>query len=129
MLHDNFYLLKPLTLQINSHETNHKRKEISPVNGTHLWHLRLGHINLERIHSMVTGGLISLLNMTALPIGEPCLEGKMTLRPFKAIGYRPKRYWIWYTPIFVGLCPPVQEEGTSTSSHSLMITQGTNIST
>ena len=32
MLHDNLYLLKPLTLQINSHETNHKRKEISPVN-------------------------------------------------------------------------------------------------
>ena len=32
MLHDNLYLLKPLTLQINLHETNHKRKEISPVN-------------------------------------------------------------------------------------------------
>ena len=32
MLHDNLYLLKLLTLQINSHETNYKRKEISPVN-------------------------------------------------------------------------------------------------
>ena len=49
MLHDNLYLLKPLTLQVNSHKTNHKRKEISPVNQTHLWHLRLGHINIERI--------------------------------------------------------------------------------
>ena len=28
MLHDNLYLIKPLSLQINSHETNHKRKEI-----------------------------------------------------------------------------------------------------
>ena len=46
MLQDNLYLLEPISLQINSHETNHKRKEISPVNQTHLWHLRLGHINL-----------------------------------------------------------------------------------
>ena len=74
MLHDNLYLLKPLTLQVNSHETNHKRKEISPVNQTHLWHLRLGHINLERIRRMVTGGLISPLEMTDLPECEPCLE-------------------------------------------------------
>ena len=26
MLHDNLYLLKPLTLQINSYETNHKER-------------------------------------------------------------------------------------------------------
>ena len=56
MLHDNLYLLKPLTLQINSHKTNHKRKEISPVNQIHLWHLRLCHINLERIRRMVMLG-------------------------------------------------------------------------
>ena len=49
MLSDNLYLLKLISLQINSHETNHKRKEIFPINQTHLWHLRLGHINLERI--------------------------------------------------------------------------------
>ena len=90
MLHDNLYLLKPLSLQINLHESNHKRKEISPVNQTHLWHLRLGHINLERIHRMVIGGLLSPLDVTALPICEPCLEGKMTMRPFKAKGYRAK---------------------------------------
>ena len=28
--------LEPISLQINSHETNHKRKEISPVNQIHL---------------------------------------------------------------------------------------------
>ena len=90
MLCDNLYLLEPKSLQINSHETNHKRKEISPVNQTHLWHLRLGHINLERIRRMVTGGLISPLDVTALPVCEPYLEGKMTMRPFKAKGYRAK---------------------------------------
>ena len=36
MLQDNLYLLKPISLQINSYETNHKRKKISPVNQTHL---------------------------------------------------------------------------------------------
>ena len=123
MLSDNLYLLEPISLQIYSHETNHKRKEISPVNQTHLLHLRLGHINLERIRRMVTSGLISPLDVTALPVCEPCLEEKMTMKPFKAKGY-----WIWYTSIFVGLCPPVQEEGMSISSHSLIITQGTDTS-
>ena len=44
MLCDNLYLLDPKSLQINSHKTNHKRKKISTVNQTHLWHLRLGHL-------------------------------------------------------------------------------------
>ena len=83
MLYDNLYLLEPKTLQIYSHETNHKRKEISLVNQTQHWHLRLGHINLERIRRMVTGGLIGPLDLTDLPECEPCLEGKMTMRHFQ----------------------------------------------
>ena len=71
MLSDNLYLLEPISLQINSHESNHNRKEISPINQTHLWHLRLGHINLERIHRMVTGGLINPLDVTALLVCKP----------------------------------------------------------
>ena len=90
MLSDNLYLLEPILLQINSHESNHKRKEIFPVNQTHLWHLRLGHINLERIRRMVTGGLLSPLYVTTLPVCESCLEEKMIMRPFKAKGYRAK---------------------------------------
>ena len=78
MLSDNLYLLEPISLQINSHETDHKRKEIFPVNQTHIWHLRLGHINLERICRIVTGGLISPLDVIALLVCEPYLEGKMT---------------------------------------------------
>ena len=38
ILQDNLYLLEPISLQINSHETNHKRKEIfqlsKPIFGT-----------------------------------------------------------------------------------------------
>ena len=88
MLLDNLYLLEPISLPINSHESNYKRKEISPINQTYLWHLRLGHINLERICRMVIGGLISPLDVTALLVCEPCLEGKMIMRTFKAKGYR-----------------------------------------
>ena len=39
---------------------------------------------------MVTGGLISPLDVTDLPDCEPCLEGKMTMRPFKVKGFRAK---------------------------------------
>ena len=54
MLTDNLYLIEPNTpLCINSHKSNHKRKESSSINQTHLWHLRLGHINLDRIHRLV----------------------------------------------------------------------------
>ena len=35
-LSDNLYLLEPISLQINSHESNYKRNEIFPVNQTHL---------------------------------------------------------------------------------------------
>ena len=35
-------------------------------------------------------GHINPLDVIALPVCEPCLEGKMTMRPFKAKGYRAK---------------------------------------
>ena len=54
MLIDNLYILEPIShLQVNSHESNHKRKEPSSVNQAQLWHIRLGHINLYRIHRLV----------------------------------------------------------------------------
>ena len=57
MLIGNLYLIEPnIPLSINSHESNHKRKEPSSINLTHLWHLRLGHINLDMIRRLVTSG-------------------------------------------------------------------------
>ena len=69
---------------------NKKRKEPSPVNQAQLWHLRLDHISLDKIHRLVTSGHISPLDVIALPLCELCLEGKMTMRSFKAKGYRAK---------------------------------------
>ena len=60
------------------------------VNQAQLWHLRLGHVNLDRICRLVTSGYLSPLDVNALPVCEPCLVGKMTMRPFKAKGYRAK---------------------------------------
>ena len=67
---DNLYLLNPISpmQQINSNESNLKRKVPSLMNQTQLWHLRLGHINLDRIYRLVTSGHLSSLDVTALPI-------------------------------------------------------------
>ena len=71
MLVDNLYILEPIChVQINSIESNHKRKEPSSVNQTQLWHLRLGHINLDRIRRLVTSGHLSPLDVNALSICE-----------------------------------------------------------
>ena len=60
------------------------------VDQTQLWHLRLGHINMDRIRRLVTSGHLSPLDVIALPVCEPCLEGKMTIRLFKAKGHKAK---------------------------------------
>ena len=60
---------------------------------------------------------------------NPCLEEKMTMRPFKAKDYRAKEV---LDLVHTDLCGPMStntKEGTSISSHSLMITQGTDTST
>ena len=67
---------------------------------------------------MVTGGLLIPLDVTALLICEPCLEGKMTMRPFKAKCYRAKEV---LNLVHTDLCGPM-----SISSHLLMIAQGTS---
>ena len=56
----------------------------------YLWHLRLGHINLDRINRLVKDGPLRKLNVGTLPVCESCLEGKMTNRPFSAKGERSK---------------------------------------
>ena len=53
---------------------------------------------------MVTNGHISPLDVNALPVCEPCLEGKMTMRPFKAKGYRAKEV---LNLVHTDLCGPM----------------------
>ena len=62
-----------------------KRKEPSS-NPTRLWHMRLGHINLNRITRLVKEGILSNLVLQLMEVCESCLEGKMTKMPFRAKG-------------------------------------------
>ena len=53
-----------------------KKQNISDDNYKYLWHLRLGHINLDRINRLVKDGPLRDLNVGTLPVCESCLEGK-----------------------------------------------------
>ena len=92
-LMNNHYFLSPLSYDINAieiveNEHNHLAKKRKVSNETYLLHLRLGHINPNRIHGLVKSGILNSLAFEPIPMCESCLEGKMTKRPFKAKGYR-----------------------------------------
>ena len=69
-------------------ETQNKRQNVS--SNTFLWHLRLGHINLNRIRRLVKSRLLSQLEDNSLPPCDSCLRGKMTKRSFTKKGLRAK---------------------------------------
>ena len=75
-----------ITEIVDKHDHLAKKRKVS--NETYLWHLRLGHINPNRIHVLVKSGILTSLDFEPIPVCESCLEGKMTKRPFKAKGYR-----------------------------------------
>ena len=67
-----------------------KKQKISHDDDTYLWHLKLGHINLDRINRLVKDGPLIELKVGTLSVCESCLEGKMTKRPFSTKGERAK---------------------------------------
>ena len=91
------YVLRPNERSLNNselfkveHPRSNKRQKVSHSDNAYLWHLRLGHINLDRINRLVKDGPLRKLNVSTLPVCESCLEGKMTKRPFSAKGERSK---------------------------------------
>ena len=74
-------------LDNNSHVKSLKRKFPS-TSVAYLWHLRLGHINSNRIQRLIKDGLLEPLDFDGFPVCESCLEGKITKRPFNAKGRR-----------------------------------------
>ena len=67
-------------------EPTPKRRKVFNKNEIYLWHLRLGHINIDRIERLVKNGPLRKSKVSTLPVYESCLEGKMTKRPFSAKG-------------------------------------------
>ena len=57
-------------------------------NPTRLWHMRLDYINLNRINRLVKEGILGDLVLQPMEVYKSCLEGKMTKRPFPAMGNR-----------------------------------------
>ena len=55
---------------------------------TYMWHLRLGHININRINRLANDGSLRELTVQTLSVCESYLEGKMTKRLFFAKGQR-----------------------------------------
>lgn len=89
---NDLYCLSPLSYDANNFDIEddkhwyiaNKRKIL---NDTYLWHLRLCHINPNRIHGLVKSE-ISSLDYEPIPICKSFLEGKLTKMPFKAKWYR-----------------------------------------
>ena len=91
------YVLRPTEQSLNKselfkveHHKSNKCQKVSHSDNMYLWHLRLGHINLDRINEFVKDGPLRKLNVGTLPVCESCLEGKMTKRPFSAKDERSK---------------------------------------
>ena len=78
ILEDNLYKLRPTRVNFVLNTEIFRRAKVS--SNAYLWHLRLGHINLNRIGRLVKTGLLSRLEDNSLPPCESCLEGKMTKR-------------------------------------------------
>ena len=68
-----------------------KKAKVSHDSETYLWHLRLGHISLDRINRLTKDGPLKELTVGSLPICESCLEGKMTKRPFTTKALRAEK--------------------------------------
>ena len=100
-----------------------KRQKTDSDSETYLWHLRLGHIGLDRINRLVKDGPLRELSIGSLPVCESCLEGKMTKRPFSAKGSRATEpLQLVHTDVAVYLMYK-QEEVMNISSLSLTIIQ------
>ena len=85
---NNLFYVKPIIPTIYDTELNDdsirdsKRLRLDPIDQTYKWHLRLGHISLDKIKRLVRDGPLQTLSVGSLPTCEFCIEGKMTKRPF-----------------------------------------------
>ena len=86
---DSLYILTPNKHELdhNSHVKSLKRKFPS-TNEAYLWHLRLGHINPNKIQRLIKDGFLEPLDFDGFSVCESCLEDKMTKRPLNAEGRR-----------------------------------------
>ncbi|KAM1690667.1 hypothetical protein ACFXTN_029554 [Malus domestica] len=73
---------------IASGNTSKPKKAREEVDQEKMWHLKLGHVNLDKIHKMSKDGYIRPLGNDKMGTCECCLKGKMTKSPFTGKGER-----------------------------------------
>ncbi|KAM2474368.1 hypothetical protein PS1_007078 [Malus domestica] len=73
---------------IESGNTSKPKTAREEVNQVRLWHLKLGHVNQDKIRKMSKDGYLSPLGNDLMGTCEPCLLGKMTKSPFTGKGKR-----------------------------------------
>ncbi|KAM2549652.1 hypothetical protein TB1_013993 [Malus domestica] len=73
---------------IESGNTSKPKRAREDVNQEKTWHLKLGHVNLDKIRKMSKDGYIHPLGNDRMGTCECCLKGKMTKSPFTGKGER-----------------------------------------
>ena len=69
-----------------------------------LWHRRLGHMSEKSMTHLVKKNALPGLNQIQLKKCDDCLAGKQNRVSFKKFPpSERKKYWIWYTQMYVGL--------------------------
>jgi hypothetical protein len=76
---DGMYLLK---CDKNKDSISNYLNVSNASNNIYLWHLRLGHINKQKMMRMSKSGLIPQINLDDFHTCELCIKGKMTAKPF-----------------------------------------------
>ncbi|KAM1321329.1 hypothetical protein PS2_014022 [Malus domestica] len=71
---------------IESGNTSKPKRAREGVNQEKMWHLKLGHVNLDKIRKMSKDGYIHPLGNDQMGTCECCLKGKMTKSPFTGKG-------------------------------------------
>ncbi|KAM1427662.1 hypothetical protein ACFXTO_020187 [Malus domestica] len=73
---------------IESRNTSKPKRAREEVNQEKMWHLKLGHVNLDKIRKMSKDGYFRPLGDDRMGTCECCLKGKMTKSPFTGKGER-----------------------------------------
>ncbi|KAM1603271.1 hypothetical protein ACFX1Z_029893 [Malus domestica] len=73
---------------IESGNTSKPKRAREEVNQEKMWHLKLGHVNLDKIRKMSKDGYFRPLGDDRMGTCECCLKGKMTKSPFTGKGER-----------------------------------------
>ena len=109
--------------------SSNKKQKVSQDNKTYLWHLRLGHICLDKINRLIKDGPLRELRAGTLPVCESCLEGKITKSPSWVKGKEPKNPSSSFIQMSADLWMLKLDEVMNTLLVSLMVSQDMDIST